>query len=40
MVAKAVVTSPFGPVGDDTVTDGVLVYPLPPFVIEIDSTDL
>ena len=39
-VAKADATSPFGPVGDVMVTDGVEVYPLPPLVIEIDSTDL
>jgi len=39
-VAKAVATSPFGPVGDETVTEGVDVYPLPPLVIVIDSTDL
>ena len=39
-VAKAVATSPFGPVGDVIVTDGVEVYPLPPLVIVIDSTDL
>ena len=39
-VANAVATYPFGPVGDDMVTDGVLVYPLPPDVIVIVSTDL
>ena len=39
-VANAVATSPFGPVGDEIVTEGVDVYPLPPSVIVIVSTDL
>ena len=38
-VANAVAVSPLGPEGASNVTVGVDVYPLPPFVTVIDSTD-
>ena len=37
-VAKAVAVDPLGPDGVPNVTDGVEVYPLPPFVTVILST--